>query len=115
MKAYRVKIAEGTTADFASPLGFVIENRIVRDSDQDDGYDPWEGMSGTYAALYDEPFRHLEGKLLTLCDATFTNKEQRESFKSILKDNLWAMFNEQTNITGGEFKTAPEVVPTKAE
>lgn len=115
MRPYRVKIAQGTTADFASPVGFVVENVIVHEPNTASGHEPWEGLSGSYAALYAEPFQQLEGKLLTLCDATFTNKEQRESFKSILKDNLWSMFKEQTDITTGEFNVAPEVVPTSAE
>lgn len=32
---------------------------------------------------------HLEGELLTLADATFSEKEQREAFKSLLRTTLW--------------------------
>lgn len=34
-------------------------------------------------------FNHIVGKLLTLADATFIDKDQREAFKSLIKTNIW--------------------------
>lgn len=93
-KLVRTKIAEGNTADFAMPIGFQIEGNNVSDS----SIEPVE-LSGTYPALIEEHFRHLEGKLLTLCDATFTNKEQREAFKKLVSNSLWDYFQGEVQDT----------------
>jgi len=105
----RTKIAEGTTADFAHVYGFVFFNKFIQDEGdegQSDGFSPLEGTNGVYPAMYASNLQNLEGKLLTLCDATFTNKEQRESFKSIVKDNLWSMMTETTNELEKKFEAS---------
>lgn len=96
-KIHRTKIAEGTTADFAAPLGYQIE-------DFDDGNTsdttPWAiGLNGTYPALQEDPFRHLEGKLLTLCEATFTNKVQCDAFKKVVSSTLWSFYHDEVQQT----------------
>lgn len=42
----------------------------------------------------------LVGKLLTYVDATYSDKEQREAHKSIVRDTVWKWFNH--NRTHGE-------------
>lgn len=37
-------------------------------------------------------YQDLEGKLLTLCDASFSNEKQLEAFKSIVRNNIWDNF-----------------------
>lgn len=93
----RTKIAEGTTADFADALGFQVED-FVNEEEYTDSV-PYAGLNGSYPTLKDDDFKHLEGKMLTLCDATFTNKEQREAFKKIVSNTLWSYFHEQVEIT----------------
>lgn len=90
----RTKIAEGSTADFAGPIGFQVEGNNMSGS----SIEPIE-LAGTYPALIEEHFRHLEGKLLTLCDATFTNKEQREAFKKLVSNSLWDYFQGEVQDT----------------
>jgi hypothetical protein len=104
-RVLKTKIAEGTTADFTKTIGFQIEN-IVERGENEGGFEPMEGLSGTYPAINAESFSKLEGKLLTLCDATFTNKEQRESFKSIVKDNLWTMYSQEIESVQAHYKIA---------
>ena len=89
LKTVRIKIADGTTADFAQAIGFQIEDSTSEDT----------MLNGTYPVLNDEDFRHLEGKLLTLCDATFTNKEQREAFKRMVSSSLWGYFSDRIKET----------------
>lgn len=104
-RAYRTKIAEGTTADFTTAIGFQVEN-IVERSEGSDGHEPFEGLAGTYPVLDSDLIKKLEGRLLTLCDATFTNKEQRESFKSIVRDNIWTMLADGVESTQAFYNLA---------
>jgi hypothetical protein len=94
---HRTKIAEGTTADFAAVIGFQVED--FADPVSVDSDDRYIGLNGTYPALLEEDFRHLEGTLLTVCDATFTNKEQREAFKKIVTNALWGYFHNKIQET----------------
>lgn len=86
-------IAEGTTADFADPKGFIIVDSFTDKEGEDSPVE--KEINGAYPVLKGESFRHLEGKLLTLCDATFTNKEQREAFKKMITSTLWSYFHEE--------------------
>lgn len=104
---YRTKIDEGSTADFAKPIGFVVEDTEEHYEEHANGMvsggrSPL-GLNGTYPAMLDSPFSNMEGKLLTLCDATFTNKEQREAFKSVVRETIWNMFNNEIAITEASF------------
>ena len=45
-----------------------------------------------YGLLSYDAIRNLEGKLLTLIDATFTDKEQRKAMKDVFRRTLWFPF-----------------------
>lgn len=94
----RTKIAEGSTADFAAVIGFQIEDFNEGHDDTSDGM-TYIGLNGTYPALQEEPFRHLEGKLLTLADATFTNKTQCDAFKKLISDRIWSFYHDEVQQT----------------
>ena len=94
----RAKIAEGTTADFSHPIGFQVEDFDLEDDGPNQSRSA-VGLNGTYPALQEEAFRHLEGKLLTLCDATFTNKTQCDAFKKVVSNNLWSYFQDEVRQT----------------
>jgi hypothetical protein len=97
-KIHRTKIAEGTTADFAAAIGFQIED-FNEERDGDSQGVEHIGLNGTYPALQEEAFRHFEGKLLTLADATFTNKTQCDAFKKLISDRMWTFFQEEVRQT----------------
>ena len=86
-----VEVATGESYGFATPHGFVIEQN-------DNGK-----IGGTYKASYpvltDSIFRILEGKVLTVCDATFTDKEQREAFKRIMRNEMRHWFSDRVQET----------------
>jgi len=42
-----------------------------------------------YALLQYEEIRRIEGQMLTIIDASFTDKEQREAVKSLVRSNIW--------------------------
>lgn len=106
-KLHRIKIAEGETADFAFPKGFVVFDSEQESDGGSSGYVPL-GMNGQYPMLQGDDISHLEGQLLTLCDATFTNKEQREAFKGMVKNILWDNYNGHVDRLGIEFGNANE-------
>jgi len=94
-------VAEGNTMDFAAPFGYVVEHNCV------DGEIGGSYKSG-YPLLHESNFRNLEGKMLTICDATFSDKEQREAFKRIIKNELRNWFSDEIDnvigISNGQFK-----------
>jgi hypothetical protein len=95
----RTKMAEGTTADFAAPIGFVIYDEIEIDEKEadSDSVPGGTGLNGSYPVMIGDRYSNLEGKLLTLADMTFTNKEQREAFKSVTRQTLWDFFSLEVN------------------
>lgn len=102
----RTKIAEGTTADFADPIGFVVYDEVEISKSEEADADlaiPASGMNGIYPIMLGDRFSHLEGKLLTLADMTFTNKEQREAFKSVTRQTLWDFFEADVSMTQQKF------------
>lgn len=51
--------------------------------------------NGYYLISHDNLFefmKKLEGKLLTIVEASYSDKEQRESVKSLVRENLWREF-----------------------
>lgn len=42
-----------------------------------------------YALLQYDEIRRIEGQMLTIIDAAFTDREQREAVKSIVRSNIW--------------------------
>jgi hypothetical protein len=90
-KYNKQKVGEYTPGDdsYQFPVGIVLEHsgepHIFTD------YEGFEvGKNIVARKLYDtKDISHLEGELLTLADASFTDKNQREAFKSLLKRTLW--------------------------
>lgn len=107
-KAYRTKIAEGTTADFAKAKGFVIHDFENHYEEIGDGRvkagSKDLGLNGLYPMIHSDEFSKLEGRLLTLCDATFTNKEQKTAFKSMVSQTLWNFYDGEMSSTNGHYQ-----------
>lgn len=58
------------------------------------GEDGSEQTHSQVTALFDTAVvRYLEGKLLTHIEATFTDHEQREAHKSLVRNLLWDTYN----------------------
>lgn len=112
-KKYRTKIAEGTTADFAFPNGFVIEDiertEEVAANGAMAGGSQSLGLNGQYPMLQANDIKHIEGQLLTLCDATFTNKEQREAFKNVVSNTLWNSYNDHVDRLPAAFSNSDQL------
>ena len=51
--------------------------------------DGTEWGTNYYGLVAYDSLRNLEGKVLTLIDATFTDKEQRKSVKDIFRRTFW--------------------------
>lgn len=64
----------------------------------------WE-QNGTFPILTTETFDNLYGKLLTICDASFSEDKQREAFKSLIKDATSSWFRKNIEYT---FKTSEQ-------
>lgn len=54
-------------------------------------------QNGVWPIIKAEDFKHLEGKLLTIVDATFSDPKQREAFKAVVKSELREWYNIRTN------------------
>lgn len=53
-------------------------------------FDRYENYTATVVSLdLTELFRHIEGKMLTIVDASFPDKDQREAVKSLVRVSLW--------------------------
>ncbi len=55
--------------------------------------------NGAYPIIKADEFRQLEGRLLTLCDATFSDPLQREAFKDLLKTQTREWYDKHTGVT----------------
>lgn len=55
--------------------------------------------NGAYPIIKADEFRQLEGRLLTLCDATFSDPLQREAFKDLLKTQTREWYDKHTGYT----------------
>lgn len=102
-KVVRTTIARGETADFAMPTGFQIIDVTKHDNANDE-----EQENGTYPVMLSGEWRNLEGKLKTLADATFTNKDQREAFKSMIAEILWSNFSKNVEGTIGMYNASKQ-------
>lgn len=58
---------------------------------------------GFYAAIYYQDIQHLEGKILTIVDASFVDREQRKAVKDLIRRAIW--FDWCSNL---EAKTEPK-------
>lgn len=103
-KVYRTKIATGNSGDFAQAVGFQVIDVIPYESqdDRDAGSDETI-ENGTYPIMLEGETKNIEGKLKTLADATFTNKDQREAFKSMISEILWSNFTKRSEDTRGMY------------
>lgn len=59
---------------------------------------------GFYAAIYYQDIQHLEGKILTIVDASFVDREQRKAVKDLIRRAIW--FDWCSNL---EAKTEPKM------
>jgi hypothetical protein len=76
------------------PVGYVIEH------EDGSSWDSWDGFSVknnlVARPIYDGvDISHLEGELLTIVDAAFADKEQRDSIKSLVRNTLWGFNHRQ--------------------
>lgn len=62
--------------------------------------------NGSYPVIDNENFSELYGKMLTLCDATFTDPTQREAFKDMVKSTLSGWYGKNVDYT---FKMAEQL------
>jgi hypothetical protein len=116
-RIHRKTLKEGRTADFAHPLGYVIEDLTIEISDPDEngnssGGMSFDGLNGTYPVLFGESLSKLEGKLLTLCDLTFSDLQQREAFKSLVRENLWSFMDKGIDFTEKGYYSESAPTPT---
>jgi predicted kinase len=52
-------------------------------------YSPLNGNQEIFALLGYDDIRTLEGKLLTIVDASFTDREQRKAVKDLVRQTIW--------------------------
>lgn len=65
------------------------------DFDKAQGAEP----NGSYPVIDNDNFSELYGKLLTLCDATFTDATQREASKDMVKSTLSSWYGKNVDYT----------------
>ena len=71
---------------FVSPSDKEIEegyNKALKEA-----LKPLEEM-GFFACIYYQEIQHLEGRLLTIIDAAFVDREQRKAVKDLVRKTLW--------------------------
>lgn len=90
------------------PVGFVIEH---------DDWGVHEILSDNFERINNVVSRpvytgvevsHLEGELLTILDASFTDKTQRESIKSLVRNTLWQFHSRQEKKIQAMYESAKE-------
>lgn len=84
-------LAEVELKDAMTPIGI----QRYTDFDIARGFE----ANGTYPVLLDKSFNEIYGNLLTLCDATFTDKDQREAFKDMVKGMLSKWYDKNMSYT----------------
>lgn len=58
-------------------------------------FDRWSNYVGEIDSTeFTSLFNHLQGQMLTIADAMFTDKTQREAAKSIIKRTIWDNYEE---------------------
>lgn len=77
----------------------VIGIQKYTDFEKANGEDEKELPNGTYPVISGTDFDRIYGRLLTLCDAAFTNDKQREAFKDMLKTTLSDWHRRQVDYT----------------
>lgn len=56
---------------------------------QGEVYSPLNGRQPIFALLGYDDIRSLEGKLLTIVDASFSDQQQRKAVKDLVRNALW--------------------------
>jgi Neuraminidase (sialidase) len=76
-----LRIIESTNQDttFAEPTAFGVVTEDVENDDFE---------ISLYPALYEEHFANLIGRVTSIIDATYSNTEQRDAVKKLIKDNM---------------------------
>ena len=82
------------------PVGYIIDN--PREGDQSRTSSWREYSKGFAVPMYTHGYpiltgvemSNLEGRLLTVIDASFADKEQCSSIKSLIRDTIWTFMNE---------------------
>lgn len=64
---------------------------------------------GFYAAIFYQDIQHLEGKILTIVDASFTDREQRKAVKDLIRRSFW--FDWANSLEGKCENSAPNGMP----
>jgi hypothetical protein len=52
-------------------------------------YSPLNGQQPIFALLGYDDIRNLDGRLLTIIDASFSDREQRRAVKNLVRNALW--------------------------
>lgn len=66
-------------------------------------HSPLNGGQPLFARLGYDDLRTLEGRLLTLADASFPDPQQRKAFKDILRRTIWFDWANYLDLAGGSF------------
>jgi len=107
MHTYKVLYQDGSSVrrlkEVDLPDAFdIIGIQKYTDFDKARGAEP----NGSYPVIDNENFSELYGKMLTLCDATFTDATQREAFKDMVKNTLSGWYGKNVDYT---FKMAEQL------
>lgn len=89
-------ITEDSSGPLYLPVGYVIEHQNKRGHvwrEYDKGFAVEKNTVG-YSVISGVEIGKLEGQLLTVIDASFSDKAQCESVKSLVRNTLWG-FNKQ--------------------
>lgn len=71
------------------------------------------GDMGFFAAIYHGNIQNLEGKILTIVDASFVDREQRKAVKDLIRRAIW--FDWAGNLEANCNKEFPVGIPKLEE
>ena len=84
-----IRIVESSNeSDFAEPTAFGI---ISEDMNTE------KFSISLFPALYEEHFASLKTRVLSIMDATYSDNEQRDAVKKLLKDTMNSWYNDNIN------------------
>lgn len=90
------------------PVGYIIEHNPDEDNhiwnEFSDGFSVPTNIVA-YATYTGVDISHLEGQLLTIIDASFVDKQQCESIKSLVRNTLWQFNGNQERKVQEMFKS----------
>lgn len=100
MHTYKVLYQDGKSIRRLVEVELPDAHQIIgvqRYTDFEEGKGGKENPNGTYPVILSDDFNSIYGKLLTLCDAAFTDNTQREAFKDMVKNNLSDWYNKNVD------------------